>query len=147
MEPSEIIQNFMDHARQWKAEYELAYENVGREDKRLQDLLHELEFSPNAKERNHTAAKLRESRRVRRKNKDKVLLLEPVVQFFGDEQNRKMLNQLTQLLGRQRKQEAFLRSERTYTPKVEGTPTAVGEALKKAQTGTRKESNNEQSRR
>lgn len=127
----------MDHIRQWQEEYEMARENVGREDKRLQDLLHEIEFSPNAKERNRAAAKLRRSRKIRRENKDRALLLEYVVQFFGEEPNRKVLNQLTQLLGRQRKQEAFLRSERTYKPRVEELPTAMGEALERG-TGTRK---------
>ena len=131
--PSEAIQDFMNHIKQWRLEYELARENVGIEDKRLQDLLHELEFSANAKERNRIAAKLRESRRIRKKKKNKVLLLEYTVQFLEDKQNRETLNQLTQLLGRQRKQETFLQSERTYTPRVEGVSTAVSEALKKEQ--------------
>ena len=131
--PSEAIQDFMNHIKQWRLEYELARENVGIEDKRLQDLLHELEFSANEKERNRIAAKLRESRRIRRENKNKVLLLEYTVQFLEDKQNRETLNQLTQLLGRQRKQETFLQSERTYTPRVEGVSTAVSEALKKEQ--------------
>ena len=131
--PSEAIQDFMNHIKQWRLEYELARENVGIEDKRLQDLLHELEFSANAKERNRIAAKLRESRRIRRENKNKVLLLEYTVQFLEDKQNRETLNQLTQLLGRQRKQDTFLQSERTYTPRVEGVSTAVSEALKKEQ--------------
>lgn len=132
MTPSETIQDFLDNIRQWQGEYDLARENVGREDKRLQDMLHELEFSPTAKERNRAAAKLRESRRVRRVNKDKVLLLEYITQFFREEQNRKVLNQLAQLLGRQRKQEAFLQSERTYKPRVEEPGQTVGKALKKA---------------
>ena len=131
MVPSEVIQDFMNHIRQWRLEYDLAREKVGIEDKRLQDLLHELEFSQNAKERNRTAAKLRESRRVRRENKNKVLLLESTVQFFEDKQNRETLNHLTQLLGKQRKQESYLQSEHTYTPRVEGMSTVMGEELKK----------------
>jgi len=136
--PSEAIQDFMDHIKQWRLEYDLAYENAGIEDRRLQDLLHELEFTANAKERNRVAAKLCESRRTRRENKNKVLLLEFIIQFFDDRQNREMLNRLTQLLGRQRKQEAFLQSEHTYTPRVEGVPTVMGEVLEENRIGGRK---------
>ena len=128
--PSEAIQDFLNYIKQWQQEYNLAQEKVGIEDKRLQDLLHELEFTTNAKERNRTAAKLRESRRIRRENKNIVLLLEYVIQFFNDKQNRDTLNRITQLLGKQRKQEAFLQSERTYRPRVEGVPTVIGETLK-----------------
>lgn len=133
MDPSEAIQKFLDSIRQWQNEYNLAHENVGREDKRLQDLLHGLEFSADGEGFQAACEKLRESRRVRRVNKDTVLLLEYIIQFFGEEQNRKVLNQLAQLLGRQRKQEAFLRSERTYKPRMEEPPGIMGEALKKAQ--------------
>lgn len=133
LDPSEVIQKFLDSIRQWQGEYNLAHENVGREDKRLQDLLHGLEFSSDNTEFQAASEKLRESRRVRRINKNTVQLLEHIVQFFGEEQNRKMLNQLTQLLGRQRKQEAFLRSERTYKPRMEDLPDTMAEALKKAQ--------------
>lgn len=59
--------------------------------------------------------------------------LEYTVQFFEDKQNHETLNRLTQLLGRQRKQEDFLRSERTYAPRVEGVPTVMVEALKREQ--------------
>ena len=128
--PSEVIQDFMSHIKQWQLEYDLARGKVEVEDKRLQDLLHELEFSANAKERNRVASKLRESRRIRRENKDKVLLLEYTIQFFDDKQNRDTLNRLTQLLGKQKKQEAFLQSARTYTPRMEGVSTVM-EVLKK----------------
>ena len=50
MEPSEAIQVFLNNVRQWQEEYNLAHENVGREDKRLQDLLHGLEFSADGEE-------------------------------------------------------------------------------------------------
>lgn len=133
MEPSEAIQTFLDNIRQWREQYNLAHENVGREDKRLQDLLHGLEFSSDGEEFQAACEKLRESRMVRRVNKDTVLLMEHIVQFFGEEPNRKVLNQLTQLLGRQRKQETFLRSERTYKPRMEEPHGIMGEALKKAQ--------------
>ena len=119
MTPSEVMQEFLNQIEHWKTEYGLAFENVGREDKRLQDLVHELEFSQNAKERNRVATKLQRSRKVRRENKDTVLMLENIVNFFEEPQNKKVLNQMVQLLGTQRKQEKMILSERTYKPRVE----------------------------
>lgn len=119
MTPSEVMQEFLNQIEHWKTEYGLAFDNVGREDKRLQDLVHELEFSQNAKERNRVATKLQRSRKVRRENKDTVLMLENIVNFFEDPQNKKVLNQMVQLLGTQRKQEKMILSERTYKPRVE----------------------------
>lgn len=119
MAPSEVIQDFLNAIRQWETDYQIAFDAVGLEDKRLQDLLHEIELSENAKAKNRAATKLKNSRNARRESKDKVLMLENIVQFFNDPQNRKVLNQLEQLLGRQRKQEKMLSSERTYRPRVE----------------------------
>lgn len=116
--PSETIEDFLKLIRSWETEYQYAFEAVGKEDKRLQDLLHELEFTENFKEKNQVATKLKDSRKTRRENKDRVLMLESVVKFFADPQNRKILNQMEQLLGRQRKQEKILLSERTYTPRI-----------------------------
>ena len=119
MTPAERIQEFLDFVRSCETEYQIAFDAVGLEDKRLQDLLHEIELSKNAKEKNLAATKLKNSRRLRRENKDMVLILEGIVQFFNEPQNRKVQNQLVQLLGKQRKIENMLLSERTYKPRVE----------------------------
>lgn len=117
--PSEVIEEFLNAIRSWETEYQISFEEVGLEDKRLQDLLHEIELSENAKAKNCAATKLKNSRKARRKSKDRVLMLENIVQFFQDPQNRKVLNQMEQLLGRQRKQEKMLLSERIYRPRVD----------------------------
>ena len=44
---------------------------------------------------------------------------ELIVKFFEDQNNRRTLNQLKQLLGQQRKEEEYLSRERTYKPRVE----------------------------
>lgn len=116
--PSEKLQNFIKTIQSYETTYKLSFETVGLEDKKLQDLLHEIELSANAKERNRAAAKLKDSRKARRAAKDEVLMLENIVKFFEEPQNRKVLNQMGQLLGRQKKQEKMLLSERTYTPRV-----------------------------
>ncbi len=116
--PSEKLQDFIKTIQSYETTYKLSFETVGLEDKKLQDLLHEIELSANAKERNRAAAKLKDSRKARRAAKDEVLMLENIVKFFEEPQNRKVLNQMGQLLGRQKKQEKMLLSERTYTPRV-----------------------------
>ena len=116
--PSEVIADFLNHITTWRDEYKDAFECVGKEDKRLQDLLHDLEFSANAKEKNRVATRLKDSRKIRREYKDKVQVLESIVQFFEDEQNVKVLNKLTQLLGKQRKNEEYILSDRSYRYRV-----------------------------
>lgn len=54
----------------------------------------------------------------RRRQKDEVMRLELIVSFFDEPQNKKVLNNLRQLMGRQRKQEEFLNSKREYKPRV-----------------------------
>lgn len=118
--PAEHLAKFLNFVDQCISEYRYAYGCVGEEDKRLQDLLHEMEFAPDKAERNRVATKLQQSRRRRRENKDICQRNELIVKFFEDQQNRRTLNQMRQLLGRQRKEEEYLQGERTYKPRVEG---------------------------
>lgn len=116
--PAESLSEFLNFVDQCSAEYKAAYEAVNEEDRQLQDLLHEMEFASDKAERNRVATKLQNSRRRRRKNKDTVKLNEQVVKFFEEKGSRDTLNRMRQLLGRQRKEEEYLFSERTYTPRV-----------------------------
>ena len=50
--PSEAIQNFLNAVRSYETEYQIAFDGMKTEDKRLQDLLHEIELSKNAKVKN-----------------------------------------------------------------------------------------------
>ena len=129
--PSEIIADFLNHITAWRDEHKEAFEGVGKEDKRLQDLLHDLEFTANAKEKNRVATNLKESRKTRREYKDKVQMLESIVQFFEDEQNAKVLNKLTQLLGKQRKNEEYIFSDRSYRYRVIEEKETIGKVVKK----------------
>ncbi len=117
--PSEQIACFLNFVDECERIYQTAYEQVGMEDKRVQDLLHEVEFARGASERNRAAARLQESRRWRRENKDTAQYYKCVVEFFHEKGNRNTLNQMRQLLGRQRKEEEYLGSSRTYYPRVE----------------------------
>ena len=116
--PAESLEDFLKFVDQCYQEYQMAQEAVSREDKRLQDLLHELEFAKEKGERNRVATKFQRSRRERRKHKDIIKRNELVVKFFEEKSHRETLNKLRQLLGRQRKEEEYLSSERTYKPRV-----------------------------
>ena len=116
--PAESLEEFLNVVDHCYQEYQMAQEAVSREDKRLQDLLHELEFAKEKGERNRVATKFQSSRRERRKHKDIVKRNELVVKFFEEKPHRDTLNKLRQLLGRQCKEEEYLSSERTYKPRV-----------------------------
>lgn len=115
---AERLKEFLDFIDQCHAEYQLTYDAVNDEDKRLQDLIHELEFSTNTAEKNRVATRLRNSRRERRRNKDIVKKNELIVEFFREKNHKDTLNKLRQLLGRQRREEEYLASNRVYKPRV-----------------------------
>lgn len=120
IEPSRHLEDFLNFLDQCAREYRYASDNMATEDKRLQDLLHELEFAVDKAERNRVATSLQRSRRERRRSKDKVKLYERIVKFTEDQNNRRTINLLRQLLGQQRKEEEYLRSNRTYKKRVDG---------------------------
>jgi len=117
--PSEELAAFLNFVDACTQEYRWACDGVSEEDKRLQDLLHAMEFASDKAERNRVATKLQTSRRTRRARKDLVKRDERIVKFFEDPENRKTLNRMRQLLGQQRKEEEYLEGERTYKPRVQ----------------------------
>lgn len=119
IKPSEHLEDFLNFLDQCAREYQHAYDNVSKEDRRLQDLLHEMEFAADKAEKNRVATKLQGSRRERRRNKDMVKLYEKIVRFSEDQGNRRTVNQLRQLLGQQRKEEEYLQGNRVYKKRVE----------------------------
>ena len=120
VKPSKHLEDFLNFLDQCVREYQYAFDNMSREDKRLQDLLHEIEFAADKAEKNRAATSLQRSRRERRRNKDMVKLYERIVKFSEDQSNRRTINLLRQLLGHQRKEEEYLQSNRTYKKRVDG---------------------------
>ena len=116
--PAQSLEAFLNAVDQCVLDYRLAADTVNEEDRRLQDLLHAMEFANDKAERNRVATRLHNSRKIRRQNKDIMQQNELIVKFFEEEQNRKVLNKLRQLLGRQRKEEEFLTGDRVYKPRV-----------------------------
>nr|DAT74565.1 MAG TPA: hypothetical protein [Bacteriophage sp.] len=118
-QPSEVLQAFLDYIDQIKDEYQSARKAVRKEDKRLQDLLHELEFAEDKAVRNRVATKFQRSRRERRRYKDEVQRLELLIDFFDSQNHKATINKMRNLLGAQRKREEYINGERHYKPRVE----------------------------
>lgn len=80
-EPSEVLSEFLKYIEHCRIQYKAARDAVYTEDKRLQDLLHELEFAEDKAERNRVATKFQRSRRERRRQKDEMMRLEQIVEL------------------------------------------------------------------
>ena len=106
--------------------YREAFDAVHREDLRLQDLVHEMEFAANKAERGRVATKLQRSRKLRRKNKDIVKKYELAVNFLAEQGTKTTLKKMRQLLGKQRTVEEYLAGERVYKPRAGKEETDVG---------------------
>lgn len=117
-EPSKYISEFLNFIAESKSQYSFCSEEVNNQDKLTQDYLHSLELD-NLKcgERSKLATKLAINRKDRRYYKDRVEELEPIVQFFEEPQNKKVLDKLTQVLGQTRRVESY-HKDRVYVPRV-----------------------------
>lgn len=116
--PAKQLETFMGFVDEAKLLYDLAQSNLKQEEQRKIDLEHEIEFSANDGECCKAARKFKRCRRARRTCKDMIKRYEQIVIFFQEPQHQKTLNQLRQLLGRQRREEEFLNSDRTYKPRT-----------------------------
>lgn len=116
--PAKRLEEFLDWVEECRKRYAQACEAVSHEERRLQDLLHEMEFAPNRNERNRAATKLQQSRRIRRKNKDILQRNEEIVKFFEEQGQKGLIKRMRQLIGKQRTVEAYLDGKRVYKPRV-----------------------------
>lgn len=116
--PSKQLESFIKFAEDCQENYSIFYSCVGDEDKRLQDLLHALEFTDNKYDMHNEALKLWMSRRERRVKKDAALLNREIAEYFQERNGKKFLNELRQLLGRQRKAEQYLEGHREYRKRM-----------------------------
>ena len=117
-EPSEVLADFLNYIDWIRHDYQEARDAVGMEDKRLQDLLHGLEFAADENEKRRAGTKLQQSRRIRREAKDEVKRLELIVRFFDEPNPKNTLNKMRQLLGKQRKEEEYLNGDRHYNNRM-----------------------------
>lgn len=117
-EPSEVLSEFLNYIDRIRYDYKAAHDAVKKEEKRLQDLLHGLEFATDENEKRRAGTKLQQSRRTRRQEKDEVKRLELIVKFFDEPNPKNTLNKMRQLLGKQRKEEEYLNGERHYNNRI-----------------------------
>ena len=117
--PSEIITEFLNFLETADREYGSAYADVGKEDSRVQTFLHDMEFAPSGKERNKIATRLQQSRRARRKGKDRVQLYGKVHEFYTDRQNQNLIKALRRLQNEQVTVEKYLFGNREFKNRVD----------------------------
>lgn len=117
--PSEIITDFLNFLEESRHEYESAYEEVGKEDSKTQTFLHDIEFAPNTSERNKIATRFQQSRRNRRKAKDRAQLYEQIHNFYADKQNVSLLKTLRRLQNEQITREKYLFGNREFKNRVD----------------------------
>lgn len=115
--PSEALDNFLTYLREIQQEYDIAQADEHEADNATQDILHNLELCDN---KYHDCAKLslalRTIRQERRKAKDTVLVLQPMIDWIN--QNQEVVRGLERLLGSVRKAEKGI-NNRHYCPKTD----------------------------
>ena len=117
--PSEIITEFLNFLEASKQEYESAYADLGTEDSRLQTFLHDIEFATDRNGRNKVCTKLQQSRKARRKAKDRVKLYENIYNFYMDKQSQNFLKSLRRLQNEQIAEEKYLFGNREFKKRVD----------------------------
>lgn len=116
--PSEYISEFLNFVAEAQVQHRLCSEEEDRQEKLTQDYLHSLELDDlKCNERSKIATKLAINRKDRRYYKDRVEELTPIVEFFNDPVNKKVLDKMKQVLGETRKSEGY-HSNRKYIPRV-----------------------------
>lgn len=116
--PSEHLSEFLNFVAEAQSHYRFCSDEVKNQDKLTQDYLHSLELDGlKCEERSKVATKLAINRKDRRYYKDRVEELEPIVEFFEDPQNKKVLDKMKQVLGIVRKSEVY-HKDRKYIPRV-----------------------------
>ena len=114
---SEQVKGFLDFVDECRELNSMAYDGVGEEDKRHQDLMHEIEFEDNPKKIAEKGMRIHQNRVQHRVYKDMYEVTFPVIEFVREPQNKKALDSARQLLGRIRKVEKY-HENRVYIPRI-----------------------------
>ncbi len=114
---SEQVKGFLDFVDECRELNSMAYDGVGEEDKRHQDLMHEIEFEDNPKKIAEIGMRIHQNRVQRRVYKDMYEVTFPVIEFVREPHNKKALDSARQLLGRIRKVEKY-HENRVYIPRI-----------------------------
>jgi hypothetical protein len=116
--PATYLSDFLNFLSEAQSHYKFCRDEMETQDKLTQDFLHSLELDElKCKERSKLATQLSINRKERRYYKDRIEELEPIIEFFNEPQNKKVLDKLTNILGDIRKAERYHKN-RSYIPKV-----------------------------
>lgn len=98
--------------------HQVNYEGVHEQDLITQDLLHKLELEPlNAAQMVQLAKQLKDVRQTRRLMKDEIEVMQPLMDFMQDANNKKAMQELAQTLGKMRNV-TKIQASRQYYPRV-----------------------------
>lgn len=116
MKESEELSNVLKYFRETEQLHKFAIGRIGELEQLQNDLLHKIEINcANVAERNKVATALRKCRVERRKYKDKVELMNGLIEFIDN--NRPAIKKLEKILGSMRQVEEN-QDKRTYKPRV-----------------------------
>lgn len=114
---SEVIESFLNYIKNQKEEYNLNLQGLDEEQKITQDILHKLELEKlEYKEQCKLMTILKKNRRNRRRYKDAIEELQPLIDFFNSSEGNKLLKKMNDVLGSIRKVENY-HNRRIYIPK------------------------------
>lgn len=112
------IEEFLKHIDICQKENDRLLKLLKKEDLRCQDLLHELELNPLTwKQKFRWIIQMKANRQERRKYKDNLQRLEPIINFSRELQNKKTLESLKKVCEKYKSLEKEL-SNRSYTKRV-----------------------------
>jgi len=97
--------------------YNMCEEQLEYEQQITQDLLHAIEFSTDCKKRYKYSTQLHYNRQRRRVYKNAITILRPIVEFVQKEENVKVVNKLSNILGEARKVKSHS-EDKTYSPRI-----------------------------
>lgn len=117
MTDSEHLAAFLAWLRDVRQDYDMALAELDEAENATQDVLHRLELGEDGyHNRAKLALALRKARQRRRRGKDKLTILQPVIGWLEAEQ--KTIKALERLLGEMRRLEKSL-TGRSYHPKTD----------------------------
>ena len=110
-----FIKSLIDKLEDARKEFDYCYSKVNDLDYVTQDYLHKLELEDlDYSERAKVATKIAKARKERRKCKDRVEVLQPLMDYLTSDKGKTMLNLLREVLGKTRKAEDRQKN-RVYT--------------------------------
>ena len=114
---SQIISEFIKYLKSITNLYEYATEQIEQEQKLTQDLLHQIEFCNDHKQRYKLSTQLHYCRQRRRYFKDIIEEITPIYNIINKDNTKVFMGYLSNALGEVRKSEKY-HKDRTYYPRV-----------------------------